>query len=73
MSINEKILESRRIAEQFADQLNADPKEAQNWHALGSHDDLPSGDYAMLLQQFGEVTTEMVDAYKKAFNRIFVR
>jgi hypothetical protein len=59
------------LAIEFAMQLNATPAGAQNWSSLERNDDLPTGDYVTLRDQFGEVTQEMKRAYKSAFNATF--
>jgi hypothetical protein len=48
----------------FAEELNEDPREAQNWGHLGRHDDLPPEDYSALAREHGDVTQEMSDSYK---------
>ena len=68
MNANEKSFESGK---EFAAELNATPREAQNWGKLGTNDDLPEGDYITLRDEFGEVTREMEQAYKKGFNSVF--
>lgn len=56
----------------FAAELNATPREAQNWHMLSSTDDLPAGDYAALAREFGDVTPEMGQQYRNGFNAEFI-
>ena len=63
---------ARRIAIAMAQELNSDPREAQNWSALEDHDDLPEFDHITLYAEFGEVTVEMERAYRDAFNDAFV-
>jgi hypothetical protein len=62
---------ARRIAVDMARELNSNPKEAQNWSALGENDDLPEFDHITLYAEFGKVTAEMASAYKIAFNETF--
>lgn len=56
----------------FAAELNRTPREAQNWSRLTSNDDLPAEDYRTLAREFGDVTQEMEDNYRNAFNTEFV-
>jgi hypothetical protein len=63
---------ARRIAVEFARELDSNPKQAQNWRALDENDDLPEYDYLTLELEFREVTREMASAYKSAFNETFV-
>ena len=68
MNATEKAFEAGK---EFAAELNATPREAQNWGKLGANDDLPEGDYVTLREEFGEVTAEMEMVYKKGFNEVF--
>ena len=61
-----------RIGILFAEELNGDPREAQNWSKLNANDDLPEFDYITLRAEFGNVTPEMERAYRDAFNDAFV-
>lgn len=68
MNANEKAFEAGK---EFAAEINATPREAQNWGKLDANDDLPEGDYVTLRDEFGEVTAEMERSYKKGFNEVF--
>ena len=63
---------AREIAEEFAEYLNSHPADAQNWSRLERSDDLPEFDYAELRNRCGDVTPEMEDAYRDAFNSVFI-
>jgi len=63
---------ARRIAVEFARELNRHQNDAQNWSALGKNDDIPEFDYITLYAEFGEVTRDMERAYKAAFNETFL-
>lgn len=66
------------LGKEFAAQLNAAPREAQNWSALDRDSTIPDGDYAELRRHFGLESLEHADinavenAYKAGFNSVFV-
>ena len=68
MNANDKAF---KAGKEFAAELNATPREAQNWGKLNINNNLPEGDYVTLRDEFGEVTSEMEQAYKKGFNSVF--
>lgn len=55
----------------FATELNATPREAQNWHPMSRTDDLPAEDYRTLTREYGDVTAEMEEQYRNGFNAEF--
>ncbi|MGV7210512.1 hypothetical protein ACLB1G_21975 [Oxalobacteraceae bacterium A2-2] len=59
---------AKDLATKFAHELNAAPHEMQNWGKLGKDDELPAGDYAAIVSQFGECDRDTEVAYKDAFN-----
>lgn len=62
------------LGRQFAAELNADPKEAQNWSNLDRDSGIPEGDYSALVHQYGDNADERAvqDAYRSGFNSVFV-
>jgi len=71
MSNRDQISAAYAAGRDFAAELNATPAEAQNWHALTPDDEMPAGDYDALSREYGEVTLEMAEAYRNAFNTEF--
>jgi formylmethanofuran dehydrogenase subunit D len=65
------IAKAFKAGKDFAAEINSTPREAQNWSKLDTNDDLPDGDYVTLRDEFGEVTVEMEQSYKKGFNEVF--
>lgn len=65
---------ARTLGNGMAEQLNSCPNEAQNWGLMTRDDELPEGDWLMIREvaEDGEVTREMENAYKAAFNAKFV-
>lgn len=68
-TLSESLKKSAEIATEFAEYLNNTPQENGNWGTLDENDDLPNEDYRALDLEFGDVTREMVCAYKTAFNK----